>query len=141
MTLQEIALVQLAFQQIAPRAEQVGFAIYERIFELDPSSRALFREDMRPQVKRFVAALSTVVGSLDNLTPILESIRSLGRRHASYGVEPRHFELGGIALLATLEAELGNAYTPEMRAAWTRAYDILAGAMVSAMTETKSLAA
>jgi hemoglobin-like flavoprotein len=81
-----------------------------------------------------------VVQSLDNLQPILESIQSLGRRHASYGVEPRHFELAGIALLATLEAELGDAFTPEARAAWQHAYEILAEAMVAAMQSAVSLA-
>jgi nitric oxide dioxygenase len=50
-----------------------------------------------------MAAVSIVVGSLDDLAQILGSIRSLGRRHASYGVKPRHFELAGIALLATTE--------------------------------------
>ena len=141
MTPRDIALVRQGFDQIASRIEQVGFAIYERIFVLDPSSRALFPQDMRPQVRRFMAAVSTVVGSLDDLAPILGGIRSLGRRHASYGVKPRHFELAGIALLATLEAELGNAFTPAARAAWTTAYETLAGAMVAAMTEATPLAA
>jgi hemoglobin-like flavoprotein len=70
----------------------------------------------------------------------LESIQSLGRRHAPYGIEPRHFELAGIALLATLEAELGDAFTPEARAAWQRAYELLAEAMVAAVRSTVSLA-
>ena len=38
MTPRDIALVRQGFDQIASRAEQVGFAIYERIFVLDPSS-------------------------------------------------------------------------------------------------------
>ena len=49
MTPRDIALVRQGFDQIASRAEQVGFAIYERIFVLDPSSRALFPQDMRPR--------------------------------------------------------------------------------------------
>ena len=140
MTPNEIRLVRQGFDRLAPRAEAVGFAIYGRIFELDPSARTLFRDDMRPQVRHFMGAVSMVVQSLDNLGPILESIQSLGRRHASYGVEPRHFELAGIALLATLEAELGDAFTPEARAAWQHAYEILAEAMVAAMQSPVSLA-
>jgi hemoglobin-like flavoprotein len=36
-------------------------------------------------------------------------------------------------LLDTLEARLGDAFTPEARAAWTRAYQTLADAMLAAM--------
>ena len=85
MTPNEILPVRQRFDRLAPRAEAVGFAIYGRIFELDPSARTLGREDMRPQVRHFMGAVSMVVQSLDNLEPIPESIQSLGRRHASYG--------------------------------------------------------
>jgi hypothetical protein len=85
MTPNEILPVRQRFDRLAPRAEAVGFAIYGRIFELDPSARTLGREDMRPQVRHFMGAVSTVVQSLDNLEPLLESIQALGRRHASYG--------------------------------------------------------
>ena len=141
MTPNEILLVRQGFEVLVPRAEQVGFAIYQRLFELDPSMRALFANDMHPQVGRLMTTLGMVVQSLDNLGPILESIRKLGRRHVSYGVEPRHFEPVGIALLATLEAELGDAFSPEARAAWTRAYETVAGAMLAAMNEATPLAA
>ena len=138
MTPNEIFLVRQGFDRIAPRAEPAGFAFYERLFELDPSVRTLFRDDIRPQVRHLMGAIGMVVQSLDNLEPILASIQSLGQRHASYGVEPRHFELAGVALLATLEAELGDAFTAETRAAWTHAYEILAEAMVAAMRSTVS---
>jgi hypothetical protein len=61
MTSNEILLVRQGFDRLVRRAEAVGFAIYGRIFELDPSARALFREDMRPQVRHFMGAVSMVV--------------------------------------------------------------------------------
>jgi hemoglobin-like flavoprotein len=45
-----------------------------------------------------------------------------------------------MALLATLEAELGDAFTPEAWAAWQHAYELLAEAMVAAMQSTVSSA-
>ena len=141
MTQDEINLVRQGYDRIAPLAEQVGFEIYERVFAMDPSLRALFHIDMPTQVHHFMGALTMVVQSLDNLTPILEQIQALGRRHATYGVQPRHFAMGGVALLDTLEARLGEAFTPEARAAWTRAYETLTGAMIAAMTDTMPQAA
>jgi hemoglobin-like flavoprotein len=76
-----------------------------------------------------------VVRSLDDLAPVLERVQSLGRRHVGYGVQPWHFATVGAAFLATLEAGLGDAFTPEARDAWTHAYETLAGAMVAAMAE------
>ncbi len=135
MTPDQIALVRQGFEQIAPSAERVGLAFYERLFTEDPSLRPLFRANLRTQVGHLMTALAMVVRSLDNLAPILGQIQALGRRHAGYGVEARHFATVGGALLATLEAELGAAFGAEMRAAWTEAYGTLAGAMTAAMHE------
>ena len=141
MTPDEINLVRQGYDRIAPLAEQVGFEIYERVFAMDPSLRALFRIDMSAQVSHFMGALTMVVRSLDNLAPILAQIQALGRRHATYGVQPRHFAMGGVALLDTLEARLDDAFSPEARAAWTLAYETLAGAMIAAMADAMPQAA
>jgi hemoglobin-like flavoprotein len=133
--------VRQGFDRIAPLAEQIGFEIYERLFAMDPSLRALFHIDMPTQVGHLMGALTMVVRSLDNLATILEQIQTLGRRHAGYGVQPRHFAMAGVALIDTLEARLGDPFTPEARAAWTRAYETLAGAMIAAMADTMRWAA
>ena len=133
MSPDEIVLVRQGFSRIAPMSEQVGMAFYDRLFALDPSLRALFRGDIRSQAGHLMAALAMVVRSLDNLSSILERIQALARRHVAYGVQPHHFATVGAAFLGTLEAGLGEAFTPEARAAWTRAYETLAGAMSTAL--------
>jgi hemoglobin-like flavoprotein len=141
MTPTEIALIREGFAKIAPDAERIGMAFYERVFAVDPSLRRLFRGDMRTQVGHFMAALSMVVRYLDDLGSILERIQVLGRSHASYGVEPRHFVAAGPVLLTTLQIELGDDFTPEARAAWTHAYTTLAEAMIAAMGDAPARAA
>ena len=141
MTPTDIALVRAGFSRLAPDAERIGLAFYERMFALDISLRTLFPEDMRPQAGHLMAALAMVVDSLDNLAPVLAKVKALGRRHASYGVEPGDLATGGVALLDTLAAELGAAFTAEARAAWSAAYGTLADAMVAAMCEATPMAA
>jgi hypothetical protein len=46
---------------------------------------------------------------------------SRGRRHAAYGALPAHCEVVGAALPWTLEQGLGEAFTPDVRAARTAA--------------------
>jgi hemoglobin-like flavoprotein len=52
-----------------------------------------------------------------------------------YGVHPEHYGTVGAALLWTLEQELGAAFTPEVREAWTTAYTVLAELMTTAAGE------
>jgi hemoglobin-like flavoprotein len=141
MTPEQIALVREGFERIAPRAEDVGLAVYQRIFELDLSLRPLFGDDMRPHARNLMGAVAMVVASLDDLTPLLSRIQELGRRHVGYGVKPGDLVTGGVALLAALEAGLGDAFTTEARAAWTVAYTTLADTMMAGMSQALPKAA
>ena len=82
-----------------------------------------------------MAALTMVIRSLDDLSPVLERARALGRNHAAYGVKPHDFTVVGAALLATLEQGPAEDFTAQAREAWTIAYTTLAGAMVGAMAD------
>jgi nitric oxide dioxygenase len=62
----------------------------------------------------------------------------LGGRHLRYGVRPEHFDVGGDALLWTLEQGLGEAFTPDVREAWAAAWNIVAGAMVAGMRDAET---
>ena len=63
---------------------------------------------------------------MDALVPTLAD---LGRRHAQYGVTDGHYNAVGAALLWTLEQELGSSWTPEVKAAWSGAFILLADVM------------
>jgi nitric oxide dioxygenase len=72
------------------------------------------------------------VKSIDDLPSILPAVEALGRRHASYGVRPSQYATVGTALLDTLAVGLGDAFTPEARAAWAVAFETLASVMLAA---------
>jgi hypothetical protein len=80
MTRDEVALVWQGYDRIAPQAEAIGVAIYQQLFALDPSLRAMFGPDMRVHARNPMGAVGAVVRSLDNLAPILAYIQMLGRR-------------------------------------------------------------
>jgi hemoglobin-like flavoprotein len=120
---------------VAPIAETAGMMIYERIFTLAPDTRALFDDDVRPQAKRLMAAVKAAVDDLDHLDEVVAFLVKLGARHARYGVRPEHFDAGGEALLWTLEQALGNALTPDTRAAWAAAWNTIADAMMTGLLQ------
>jgi hemoglobin-like flavoprotein len=133
MNIQQIALVQASFAQVAPIADQAAVLFYGRLFELDPSLRPLFRGDMSEQRRKLMTMLTVVVNGLTRLEALVPAVQGLGRRHAAYGIAGSHFDTVGAALLWTLGQGLGEAFTSEVEAAWTAAYTVLAQTMKTAM--------
>lgn len=130
MTPKQKKLVQTTWKQVAPIADTAASMFYERLFEIDPSLRALFhRSDPAAQRRKLMQALDTVVHELDDLEKIVPLAAALGRRHAGYGVTDTHFATVGAALLWTLEEGLGAAWTPVTAEAWRAAYGLLSGVM------------
>jgi len=72
-----------------------------------------------------------VVNGLANLESILPAASALAKRHLAYGARAEHYPVVGSALLWTLEKGLGEAWTPELAAAWTAAYGTLSGFMIA----------
>lgn len=132
MTASDILLVQTSYRQILPIADQTAALFYARLFELDPSLRALFHGGMQEQGRKLMTILGTAVASLDQIDHLLPTLRELGLRHARYGVHEKHYATVGTALLWAFEKGLGAGFTPELRQAWTKVYAALSGVMIEA---------
>jgi hemoglobin-like flavoprotein len=129
MTSAEITLVKESFRKVLPIADQAAALFYTRLFELDPTLRALFHGDMAEQGRKLMHMLGMAVAGLDQLDQLVPAVRQLGLRHAGYQVRDEHYETVGEALLWTLGRGLGAAFTPEMQAAWAKTYWTLAETM------------
>lgn len=122
MNVHQIQLVRQSFALVQPRALQAGALFYDKLFERDPSVSALFRNDMAAQSRRLFEMIGDAMGLLE-LPEQLDAVLSvLGARHSTYGVRDAHYEAVGGALLDTLAASLGEAFTPEVREAWADFY-------------------
>lgn len=135
METHQIQIVQQSFALVEPIAPTAARLFYSRLFELDPSLRPLFKSDLATQGEKLMSTLKLVVTGLDSPERIIPAVRSLGKRHAGYGVQPAHYATVGEALLWTLQTGLGEAYTPEVDAAWQSAYALLSGLMQEAAAE------
>ncbi|MCB0082889.1 MAG: hypothetical protein KDE47_18245 [Caldilineaceae bacterium] len=132
MNPQQINLVQQTFAVSAPNAGLLAERFYQRLFLLDPTLRPLFPADMQEQGDKLMTMLAFVVHGLNQPTQLVAAVRRLGERHSHYGVQPSHYTTVGTALLDTLAAHFGPAFTPEVRDAWAAAYQLLAGVMQEA---------
>jgi hemoglobin-like flavoprotein len=138
MTPQTIALVEESFEKVKPISVQAAALFYGKLFELDPSLRPLFKGDIVEQGRKLMATLAFAVAGLRKPDSILPSVRDLGRRHAGYGVKTEHYGTVATALLWTLGQGLGPAFTPEVEAAWTEVYTLVAGEMQAGVAEVRS---
>ena len=130
MTPEQARLVTTSWNSVASIADSAIEQFYNRLFEIDPSARALFRATNMPEQRRkVIEALSLALQSLDDLDALTPTLEDLGRRHQRYGVTAAHYDSVGQALLWTLEQGLGAAWTPAMAAAWTELFGQLSSAM------------
>ena len=127
----QIKLVQDSFSKVAPISGQAAVIFYDRLFEVAPTVRAMFPNDMTEQRKKLTTTANVVMNGLSNLEAVLPAASALAKRHVNYGAKPEHYPVVGGALLWTLEKGLGEAWTPDVAAAWTAAYGTLSGYMIS----------
>lgn len=125
----QITLVRSTWSKIRPISETAAKLFYDRLFELDPSVKPLFKSSVDEQGRKLMQLIDVAVDRLSRPETLVSELRDLGRRHVAYGVEDRHYDIVGAALLWTLEQGLGEDFTPEARQAWTEAYVLLAGTM------------
>jgi Hemoglobin-like flavoprotein len=131
MKVDQIMLVQQTFEKIRPISEVVAKLFYNRLFELAPSLKSLFKGDMKTQGRMLVQMLDYAVSGLNKPDSIIPVIQDLGRRHVGYGAKEEYYKTVGEALLWTLEQGLGKDFTPDVKDAWAEAYKLLSDTMKS----------
>jgi hemoglobin-like flavoprotein len=137
MTPDQIRLVRSSWSMIAERANVFTARFYDHLFMIDDSAARLFTGvEMTVQQWKLAQTLGVVVQVLDNLDSFLPAVAALGERHSRYDVRPGHFETVGQALLEAFADTLGDRFTPQIRAAWTAAYDLIASVMQQALMKS-----
>jgi hemoglobin-like flavoprotein len=135
MTPEQITLVKTTWAKVVPIKDKAAELFYGKLFEIDPALKPLFKGDIVEQGNKLMMTINTVVNALDKIEPLVPVVQDLGRRHVKYGVKDKDYDSVGAALLWTLGAGLGEAFTPPVKTAWTEAYTLLATVMKAATNE------
>ena len=130
LTAEQKRLVRSSWALVAPIQDEAARLFYDRLFEIDSSTRPLFAStDMAKQGKKLMQMINVAVASLERLDAIRSAVKDLGRRHEGYGVREEHYESVGAALLWTLGQGLGEEFTLEVEEAWAETYGTLTAIM------------
>jgi hemoglobin-like flavoprotein len=134
MTNNQIEQVQKSWKMVAAMEPiVVGNLFYNRLFEIAPEVRPMFRHaSIDEQSRKLLSMINYVIIKLNKLDDIIDEVKKLAQRHVQYGVQDEHYSIVGSALLWTLEAGLADNWNNELKEAWTVCYTILAKAMIEA---------
>jgi nitric oxide dioxygenase len=129
MTWEERQLVRQSFDALRDQSVPFSLLFYGRLFELDPSARRLFHNDLALQGRKIVDTLATVTESLDRFESIRPRLAALGRQHVGYGVRPEQYDTITAALLWAIGQALGPDFDSPTRNAWKLALAAVTAAM------------
>lgn len=133
MTPTQASLVQHSFARVGPTRESGGLSCHPP-FEIGPGTRPLSaRTDRAAQGQTPMTTLGFVVARLGRPARVVPAAQALARRHVGSGVTEA--QCAGVALLRTLGQGLGEAFAPELEAAWTAAQTLPAGVMSEAAVQ------
>jgi hemoglobin-like flavoprotein len=119
-------LVRESWARFEPVAVRSARFFYDKLFELDPEAERLFAHtDWEAQNRKVMEMFAEIVRLLDRPKELVTEVADLGRRHVHYGVHDSQYDSVGTALLWTLEQGLGEHFTPQIRDAWTEAYQLV----------------
>ncbi|AFD28058.1 globin domain-containing protein [Deinococcus gobiensis] len=115
---------------------------YDDLFATHPEYRDQFPKDLSGQITKLAKTLDFAVKSLDwdsgdwqggaveRNSDLFYILTAMGRRHQRlYRVTNDQYGPVGASLLTALDLGLGQAFTPEVKTAWTKLYGLIAQTM------------
>ena len=135
------AIVQQSWKTVVPIRDEAAALFYSRLLELDPSLRPQFIGDAAEQSRKWGAIMSIAVANLERPFILLPTLYTLGAQQEKNGIQEHHYDIVDIALLDTLQRVLGEAFTPEIKAAWADGYRVIANVLKTAGAVFSTLAA
>ena len=126
-----VEVLEQSFERVKPDATEFSRSFYNNLLTDYPQLRRLFaKTNMEDQQQKLMMSLVLVVENLRNPNYLKIILKNLGERHMSYGAVQEHYPMVGAALLKTFESYLGTDWTPELKQAWTDAYEAVVDMML-----------
>ncbi|MBL9132465.1 MAG: hypothetical protein JNG86_14775 [Verrucomicrobiaceae bacterium] len=122
MTPQQVHLIRESFHTLSRHGHVAALVFYQRLFELAPELRPMFKGDIEVQSKKLIDMLGVLIAMLERPRGLELELRAMGARHVGYGVKEEHYAVVGAALLSMLAQTLDKEFTPELCTAWTALY-------------------
>src|SRR5918993_1017756 len=128
-------LLKESWTLVEEQQDRVAGYFYARMFLSHPHLRSLFPVQMDVQRARLLGAIVTAVQTMDDPDRFDEYLRSLGRDHRKFQVEPEHYDVVREALLEAMRTFGGEQWDIAYEQAWGDAYNLIARRMMAGAAE------
>jgi NAD(P)H-flavin reductase len=128
------------FAVVQAVGKEAASYFYGWLFASHPELRELFPPAMDVQRDRLFRALGRIVESLSTPEEMAAYLAQLGRDHRKFSVQPEMYGAVGDALVATLRAYAGSAFTPAAQEAWAQAFGAVSLLMIKAAEDDNAVA-
>ena len=128
-----ISLIKATVPALEAHGLTITRRMYERLFE-NAEMRDLFNQshhgETGSQPKALAMAVLAYARNIDNLGALSGAVERIAQKHVALNILPEHYPHVAEALLGAIGDVLGEAATPEIRAAWGEAYWFLAEILI-----------
>ncbi len=119
-----------AVDVLAGSRTEMAADFYRRLFERHPQLQPYFEDSDSIVLERmFVTALRSMMMASSSPPEFAQQVDQITERHQPRHINPEYFELFTEVLLETLADYAGDAWTPEVEAAWSAVATQTAGAL------------
>ena len=131
--------IRRSFGPVLARRDEFADDFYRRLFERDPSLRAMFTHDLVETRRKFVDMLVVLVDTAAAFGPVRRTLEELGARHVAYGVRTEHYAVAIDVLLETLRGT-GDAFDEAAERAWRMLLDEVRESMLFGAAQGRAAA-
>jgi len=122
---EEKIILYSSYLKIAAAGPQLTTLFYNRLFEVQPPFRALFKTSMEHQGIKWRMMLNLMLQAVDSPYLLRRSLVEMGRRHIDYGVKAEDYPLFIDCVIWALQQYLDVDFTSEVEAAWHKLFAIV----------------
>lgn len=126
-----VDIIRESFELAKPIGKKVVAKFYEFLLQDYPQAKGLFKDlNMEQQKMALLNSLVYIVDHIDKPEALQNYLFKMGQRHTKYGAEEEHYDWVGASLLKTFAFFFKEAWTKELQAQWTIAYQYISSVMI-----------
>lgn len=134
LSAQEAALVKGSIPALRQHGERITYAFYSDLLSSNPELNDTFN-DVNQATGKLSRALTNIIlayaYNIGHLSDIIPRLERVANKHCSLGIKPDQYQIVGKHLLEAFSQVLGPAWTPQLEAAWEKAYSALARMLIA----------
>ena len=126
----DIMAIEITWELIFEDKIRITELFYNKLFELAPDTRKLFKTGIPEQGSKLSDFMNFVVMYIREIDGLILHLKFLGMKHKGYRVKKKHYPVYREALLWAFRTGLGKDWSEDAETAWDKVHEIMSSAMI-----------